>query len=176
MQQEFSYPTLKLNDIREWLIENANNYQRLREQEFPPIDNPLYSMYGHLKDFIEYYKFKDKCDNALLKLNAIYNSDFTELCKWTKECEVLGSQDLLMFEVEYINLREQVSNDKIRIYEGLYTERKPFANILCFCKLFQLLYWDSCIHEEILTEKEQLSIKKRIGRIYKKYYLDTGHN
>lgn len=81
-----------------------------------------------------------------------------------------------MFEINYINLREQVSDDKIRIYEGLFTERKPFANILCFCKLFQHLYWNNCIHETILTEKEQLSIKKKVGRILKKYYLNTDHN
>ena len=168
--------TLKLNDIKEWLIDNRNEYQKLKAQEFPPFGNALYSMYGHLKDFIEYYKFKHKCDNALLKLHAIYNSDFTQLSLWTKEHEILGSQDLLMFEINYINLREQVSNDKIKIYEGLYTERKPFANILCFCKLFQHLYWDNCIHETILTEKEQLSIKKKVGRIFKKYCLDTDHD
>ncbi len=166
---------LKINDIKEWLINNRNEYQKLRAQEFPPFDNEMYSMYGHLKDFIEYYKFKHKCDNALLKLNAIYNSDFNQLSQWTKEHERLGSQDLLMFEINYINLKEQVNNDKIRIYEGLYTERKPFANILCFCKVFQHLYWDNSIHETILTEKEQLSIKKKVGRIFKKYYLDTGH-
>lgn len=164
---------LKLNDIKEWLIDNRDEYQKLKAKEFPPFDNEMYSMYGHLKDFIEYYKFKHKCDNALLKLNAIYNSDFNELAKWTKEYEILGSQDLLMFEINYINLKEQVSNDKIRIYEGLYTERKPFSNILCFCKLFQHLYWNNSIHETIFTEKEQLSIKKKVGRIFKKYYLDT---
>lgn len=56
---------LSIVDIREWLIENRNEYQRLKSQEFPPFDNALYSMYEHLKDFIEYYKFKHKCDNAL---------------------------------------------------------------------------------------------------------------
>jgi len=168
--------TLKLGDIRTWLMENKDDYQKLKAQEFPPFRNEMYSMYGHLKDFIEYYRFKHKCDNALLKLSAIYNSDFSQLSLWTKEYEILGSQDLLMFEINYINLKEQVSTDKIRIYEGLYTERKPFANILCFCKLFQHLYWDYCIHETILTEKEQLSIKKKVGRIFKKYYLDTDHN
>lgn len=168
--------SLTLNDIKEWLIDNREDYQKLKAQEFPPFGNEMYSMYGFLKDFIEYYKFKHKCNNALHELDAIYNSDFTQLSRWTKKYEILGSEDLLMFEINYINLREQVSNDKIRIYEGLYTERKPFANILCFCKVFQHLYWDNCIHKTILTEKEQLSIKKQVGRIFKKYYLDTAHD
>ena len=81
-----------------------------------------------------------------------------------------------MFEINYINLKEPVSNDNIMIYEGLYTERKPFANIYCFCKLFQHLYWDNNIHETILKEQEQLSIKKKIGEILNKYYLDTDHD
>ena len=168
--------SLKINDIREWLIDNRDECQKLEAQEFTLVFNEMYSMYRHLKDFIEYYKFKHKCENALLKLKAIYNSDFKQLSQWTEEYEILGSQDLLMFEVNYIKLREQVSNDKIRIYEGLYTERKPFANIICFCKLFQHLYWDNCIHETVLTEKEQLSIKKKVGRIFKKYYLGTEHD
>lgn len=167
---------LKLNDIKEWLIENREDYQKLKAQEFPPFDNEMFSMYENLKDFIEYYKFEHKCENALLKLNSIYNSDFNELTKWTKENEILGSQDLLMFEINYINLKEQVSNDKIRIYEGLYTERKPFRNIICFCKLFQHLYWNKCIHETILTEKQKQIIKKQVGRIFKKYYPDTEHD
>ena len=166
---------LKLEDIRNWLIENRNDFQKLKTQEFPPFNNKIYSIYGQLRDFIEFYKFKHKCDNALLKLNAIYNSDFTQLSQWTYEYEILGSQDLLMFEIDYIKWNEQVCDDKIKIHEGLYTERKPFANILCFCKLFQLLYWDNCIHETILTEQEQLSIKKKVGRIFKKYYIDKDH-
>ena len=51
MQQEYSYPILKINDIREWLIENANEYERLREQEFPSFDNALYYNVWTLKRF-----------------------------------------------------------------------------------------------------------------------------
>lgn len=80
-------------------------------------------MYGHLKGFIEYYRFKYKCDHALLELNSIIDFDITQLCRWTRDYEVLGSQDLLMFEVNYMDWNEQVGNDKIKIHEGLYTER-----------------------------------------------------
>lgn len=44
---------LTINDIKEWLIENRNDFQKLKAQEFPPVGNEMYSMYGHLKDFIE---------------------------------------------------------------------------------------------------------------------------
>jgi hypothetical protein len=48
---------LKIKDIREWLIENRNEYQKLKAQEFPPFGNERYSMYGHIKDFIKYHFF-----------------------------------------------------------------------------------------------------------------------
>lgn len=164
---------LKIDDIKEWLIYNRSEYQKLKAQEFPPFDNALYWTYNHLYDFIQYYKYKQHCDKALSELNT---DDFNKLSQWTRQYELLGSQDLLMFEVNYIDWDEDVSTDKIKIHKGLYTERKPFANILCFCKLFQHLYWDNCIHETILTEKEQLLIKKQVRRIFKKYYLDTDHD
>jgi hypothetical protein len=166
---------LTIADIKEWLIENRDDYQKLREQEFPPFDNEMYSMYGHLKDFIEYYKFRHKCNNALQKLNAIYNSNFNELAKWTQKYEILGSQDLLMFEVNYINWDEDVSIDTIKIHKGLYTERKPFANVLCFCKVFQHLYWDNCIQEAELNENEKVEVVNKLKTILKTYYTDPTH-
>ena len=165
--------SLKINDIKNWLIENRNDFQKLKNQEFPPYDNALYSMYGHLKDFIEYYNLKSNCENALVKLKAKLNADFIELSTWTKDYEILGSQELLMFEVNYINWNERVSDNKIKIHEGLYIEKKPFVGILCFCKVFQHLYWDNSIHETDLTEEEQLVIYKDLQNIFDKYYFDT---
>lgn len=165
-------PNLKIDDIKEWLIENRNEYQALKEQEFPPFDNALYWTYIHLHDFIQYYKFKQHCDKALLELKR---QDFTILSRWTQEYELLGSQDLLMFEVNYIDWDEDISSDKIKIHKGLYTERKPFANILCFCKVFQHLYWDNCLHERELTESEKVEVVNKLKTILKTYYIDTKH-
>lgn len=162
--------SLKLNDIKEWLIDNRSEYQKLKAQEFPPFDNALYWTYVHLYDFIQYYKHKQQCDKALSELNT---DNFTKLSQWTREYEILGSQDLLMFEVNYIKWDEDVSGDKIKIHEGLYTERKPFANVLCFCKVFQHLYWDNCIHEEELTESEKSEVVTELNTILKTYYFDT---
>lgn len=164
---------LNINDIREWLIENRDTYQELKAQEFPPFDNPVYSMYRQLRDFIEYYKYKNKCDKALLKLKVNQNSNFAKLKKWTRDYEVLGSQDLLMFEVNYINWGEEIGEDKIKINIGLYTERKPFANIICFCKVFQHLYWDNCIKTIEPSETEKTEIKSELKNILNDYYLEN---
>lgn len=165
--------SLKITDIKEWLIDNRSEYQKLKAQEFPPFDNPLYWTYNHLHDFIQYYKYKQHCDKALAELQ-IGNS--SQLSQWTKQYEILGSQDLLMFEVNYIKWDEDVSSDKIKIHEGLYTERKPFANILCFCKVFQHLYWDNNIHETELTENEKVEVVTELKTILKTYYIDTTHD
>ncbi len=164
---------LKLSDLKEWLIDNREEYQKLKAQEFPPFDNSLYWTYNHLYAFIEYYKYKQHCDKALKDLHT---NNFSQLPQWTKEYEVLGSQDLLMFEVNYIKWDEDVSDDKIKIHEGLYTERKPFVNILCFCKVFQHLYWDNCIHERELTESEKVKVVTELKTILKTYYIDTTHD
>lgn len=161
---------LKINDIKEWLIDNREEYQKLKAEEFPPLNNGLYWTYGHLYDFIEYYKYKQYCDKALTDLKI---NDFSELSRWAKEHEILGSQELLMFEVNYIKWDEDVSSDKIKIHEGLYTESKPFASILCFCKVFQYLFWDTCIHETELTENEKKEVVAELKSILKTYYTDT---
>ncbi len=78
-----------------------------------------------------------------------------------------------MFEVNYIDWDEDVSSDKIKIHKGLYTERKPFANVLCFCKVFQHLYWDNCILETEVTESEKAEVITKLKTILKTYYIDT---
>jgi len=163
---------LKLIDIKEWLIENRSEYQNLKAQEFPPFDNVLYWTYKHLYDFIQYYKFKHQCDKALSELDS---ADFTKLSTWAKQYELLGSQDLLMFEVNYMDWDEDISNDKIKIHKGLYTERKPFKNVICFCKVFQHLYWDNCIHEKEVTENEKVEVRTKLKTILKTYYIDRLH-
>ena len=164
---------LKLSDLKEWLIENREEYHKLKGQEFPPFDNALYSTYNHLHDFIQYYKYKQHCDKALAELQI---DNFSQLSQWTREYEILGSQDLLMFEVNYIRWDEDVSNDKIKIHEGIYTERKPFANIICFCKVFQHLYWDNNIQEQELTENDKVKVVTELKTILKTYYFDTTHD
>lgn len=162
--------SLKLNDIKEWLIDNREEYQKLKAQEFPPLDNALYWTYNHVYDFIQYHKYKHHCDKALSELQF---NNFSRLPQWTREYEILGSQDLLMFEINYFNWKEEVDTDKIKIHAGLYAEREPFANILCFSKVFQHLYWDNCIHETELTESEKVEVIAELKTILKTYYTDT---
>ena len=164
---------LKLSDIKEWLIDNREEYQRSRAQEFPPFDNALYRTYNHLYEFIQYYKYKQHCDKALSELDV---NNFNRLSQWTREYEILGSQDLIMFEVNYMDWVEEVSSDKIKIHEGLYTERKPFASILCFCEVFQHLYWNNEVHEAKLTENVKAEVITELITILKTYYIDTTHS
>ena len=167
--------SLKLNDIREWLIDNRSEYQKLKAQEFPPVGNVLYWMYSQIHEFIQYYPLIHRCDKALKDLEPLLNNSFSQIINWTQINEILGSQELILFEIDYINCDEGASDESIKIYEGIYTERKPFANIICFCKVFQFLYWDNCIHKTLLTEEHQLIIKKKVRRIFRKYYFDKKH-
>lgn len=165
--------TLKLNDIREWLIENRDEFQKLKAQEFPPFDNPLYSTYNFLYKFFEFFKFQFKCQLALQELALLKDTDVSEVIDWVKKYEILGSQDLLMFDVNYMSWNEQINIDEIKIHEGLYTDRKPFQNIICFCEVFQHLYWNNSIHNNQLTETEIGAIVLELRKILDRSYLKT---
>lgn len=163
---------LTINDIKEWLITNRDEYQNLKSNVYPPFGNGLYDNYELLKDFIEYYKYREQCKIGLRQLINIENFNFELLSEWVKQYEVLGSQDLLMFEINYIKTDEVVSHDKIKIHKGLYTEREPFLNIICFCKVFQHLYWDNRIHKGSFTDYERIEIINELKTILKHHYKD----
>lgn len=163
----------KISEIWEWIFDNQNEYGKLKDQEFSPYDNELYWTYNHLHDFIGYCQYFHECHAALINLKPFLNSNFQEIIKWTKTYEVLGSEKLLMFEVNYIFWDEEVSEEVIKIHKGLYTERKPFADIICFCKIFHLLYWNKDITRADITELQQSEIRKEFQTIYYKYFVDA---
>lgn len=163
---------LNISHINEWLSDNRNEYQKLKLQEFPLHDNEVYWIYNHLDEFIKYYSYIHKCNKAVQDLGLLLQSNFSRIIKWTQVNEALGSEQLLMFEINYINWNEDVSNDKIKIHKGLYTERKPFANIICFCKVFQHLYWDNRIHEVEPTQSEKVKVITELKNILETYYID----
>lgn len=164
---------MKINRIKEWLIGNKAEFQKLKAKKFPPIDNSFYDTYNCLDDCIQYYKYEKCCDIALTKLQI---DNVRMLSNWTKEYEIMGSQNLLMFEVNYIKWDENVSIDKLKIHKELYTEIKPFANILCFCKVFQHLYWDNELHDKELAESEKVAVVNKLKNILKAYYYNTKHD
>ena len=160
---------LKLKDIREWLIDNTSEFQLLEKEEFP-FDNGVYDIYIKLHQFIEYYAYRYECEEALKELHTSLNKNFLELINWTKKHEVLGSQKLLMFVIDYFYWEEDVGEDLIKIHHGLYTERQPFNHIFCFCDIFMYLYWNNNIHETVLPENEQLAIVKEVRKMLKENY------
>ena len=170
------YKVLKLNDIREWLIENRSEFKKLIAEGFPPFDNHMYWKYYRLHRFVEFYPYRHKCEEALKDLEISLNGNFLQLVKWTKNNVILGSQELLMFEIDYFDWFKDVDEHLLKIHEGLYTERQPFNNILCFCKIFRLLFWKNNIHKKTLSEQKQLSIRKEVENIFKKHYFDSDND
>ena len=72
---------LKLNDIREWLNDNCDEYQKLKTLDFPPIDNEVYWMYNNLYEFISFYSYSHKCSKALIELKLISDFNFLDIIK-----------------------------------------------------------------------------------------------
>lgn len=161
---------LRLDDIRIWLIENRDEFQKAKAQEFPPLDNKVYWMYFTFHQLMEYYTFRYRCDKALRRLIRCVEGDFQKLKSWVKAYEILGSQQLLMFEIDYFDWEENVNGDLMKIREGLYTEREPFRSILYFCESFALLFWSYEIHKTTFSETEQRLITEKTRQIIQRYY------
>ncbi|HRD58062.1 MAG TPA: hypothetical protein PK504_08420 [Ferruginibacter sp.] len=159
---------LKLTDINEWLTDNKIEFENLKSQKFPPVNNDFYWTYNNLYEFVQYYNYKDECNRALSEFPV---SSFDLLVGWIKKYEMLG-QDLQMFHLNYFDWTEEVDADKIKVEKGIYTERMPFINIICFCKIFQLLFWDNIICETELTENEKSKIICQLKAILKDFNMD----
>lgn len=139
------YP-LSLQDIREWIVENRNEYQKLRSEQYPPLGNPIYDLYPKFERLSKYYSLKNECENALKELVHILSKNKNEIINWTKKYKALGSEKLIMFEIDYLDWKENVSEGIMKVTNGIYVNQKPFQSIIAFCKIFRLLYWDDEFH------------------------------
>lgn len=165
---------LTINDIREWLQENALKYHKQNANEFPPLEqgevfeiDRFYSCYGDLKLLLDYYKLKGVCEQALKELLSGNVNDFIHLGKWAAKYEQLGGQQLICFDnMEYLWLE----NGCFQVSKGIYTYTEPFLNMICFCRVFQLLYWDYRLHENIPNENEKAEIVESLAKIIKENY------
>lgn len=129
-------------------------------------------LYPRFYELMKYFSIRHKCDEALNNLKPILDKDFLEIANWTRQYKTFGSEKLLMFEIDYFDWVEKVEKGVLKIHEGLYTEREPFENMLCFCKIFQIVYWDNSLHTEKVTDNEWLELKKEIKSILKRHYND----
>lgn len=165
---------LTINDIREWLKENASKYHKQKADEFPPLEqgevfeiDRFYSCYGDLKLLLDYYKLKGVCEQALKELLAGNIEDLNHLGKWAANYEQLGSQQLICFDnIEYLWLEDGV----FQVSKGIYTYTEPFLNMICFCRVFQLLYWDYELHKQTPDEPEKVMIFESLKTILQENY------
>jgi|SRR5690606_10908233 len=141
---------LSIKDIREWMIENRAEYKRLDKEEFSTLSNALRWLYIEFKDLLECYSCAPDCDAAMRDIKSIIESDPDGLIEWAKKYEYLGAKKLLLFEILYMNWEDELNNDHLKVQKDIYIEKAPFINVICFCNIFTLLYWESEIH---LAEK-----------------------
>lgn len=151
---------LTIRDIREWLIINQTEYKKLREEKFPPLDNEMYWLYGDLYRIIEFYSLTDKTRIAIEGFKKIENFNFDKLIQWTKAYLVLGSKELITFEIDYFDWTENVDKDLLKIKDGIYIEIAPFKETLLFCRLFQILHWNYDITNSELSSEDIRNLKE----------------
>lgn len=157
---------LTIKDIKDWLVANQSDYEKIIDQGFlPPLDNDTYWMYVHLSQVMVFYALTDKTHNAIQEFNEIENFDYTQIKAWTKKYEVLGSQELLQFEIEYFDWEDKVDEDLIKISEGIYMELAPFIETHLFCRLFQILFWKYNITTTDLSREEIENLQEDLKNV-----------
>ena len=122
---------LNISFIDEWLTTNSEEYKKLKTNQFVPFDNPFYWTYEHLNHFIEFYKYRQQCDKALAELDT---DNFTKLSQWTHNFELLGSQHLLMFEVNYMDWDEDVRSNKKKFIKDFIQKENHLQVSFAFVK------------------------------------------
>lgn len=137
---------LSIKDIREWMIENRIGYKRLEKEEFSNPGSPMRWLYTGFKDLLECYSCVPDCDTALSEIHDVIKTDHDRLIHWVRKYEYLGAKKLLLFEVLYMDWADDLSEEHLKVQKDIYIERAPFNNLICFCNIFSLLYWESEIH------------------------------
>ena len=153
---------LTIKDIKEWLSANESEFKKLKEEEFPPTSNDTYLKYCALEKVMGFFSLTDKTHIAVQDFLTIETFNLNELIQWTKTYETLGADDLVLFEVEYFDWKEDVDKELMKIGEGMYMEIAPFKETLLFCRIFQILYWDYNIIDTELTNEEIKNLQKTL--------------
>jgi hypothetical protein len=153
---------LTLYEIKNWLVLNREEFQKLDAEKYPPFGNFFYKDYRTLRDFISFYSLKDVCETALNELYQIVDAKFVNIGSWTRQYEVLGSQKMLMFEVNYFDWIQNISDGLLKIDEIYYTQREPFEKMLIFIKLFNKIFWNFELHKYNDSDEVPLFIQQSI--------------
>lgn len=135
-----------LTQIKDWLAANHQEFLELNSEQYPALNNQLVYDYKKYSELISYYEHNEACETALKKLYKILGSNFNEIQSRTQEYEILGSQTLLLFEVNYFDWTETIASDLIKIKDNCYTPLEPLENLHLFCKVFNVTYWDYQLH------------------------------
>ncbi len=136
---------LTIEDILEWNCHYKNSHKsfmsayNIGEEE---------KMYGSFHYLVNYYFFKENCNNALKKLKPITVAEnFLEtdnIKQWVLFHEWLGAKKLASFLKEYAI---DVEHSTLEI-AGLkiFVELKPLIPLVVFCEVFQILHRELQLH------------------------------
>ena len=170
---------LTIGDIRDWLKVHAVKFHEQMREEFPPQEegykfeiDRFYITYHHLQAFLKYFTYKNKCELAIKDLIAIGFEDIDKLTQWARKHEVLGSE-LVSFDINYL---WDEYDDRVCLEKDIYIFKAPFLNMICFCKVFEHVYWNHDLLLKTPLKESQPIMKAELLAIIKKYYLDTDHD
>lgn len=153
---------LKLADIMEWLGKHHSEYQKLASDTFAPSDDNFFDTYFQLEELVRFCPHRSRCYNALTELKDVFQSEFTLIVEWVKKYSNLRLEELVGFEIWFLDWKEETPSEILKIHEHLYTEKTPFEIIIWFIEIFDLLYYQHAVTNYHFNETEQFLIREQL--------------
>lgn len=130
-----------IDGLKEWLLQNKSRLRDGIAKPFSTIDQEFNICYWQIECFLEYEQYFDEAINAINTLKAIHYHDDEELKAWCIQFQQLGDK-MFALAIFYLWYDGVLPEDRIRVYESFYCERKPFRDLIFLSNIYELIVSD----------------------------------
>lgn len=130
-----------IDGLKEWLLQNKSRLRGGFAQPFSIIDQDFNICYWEIESFLEHEQYFDEAINAIKNLKSINYHDAEELKAWCIQFQQLG-YNMFEFAIFYLWTDGDIPEDRIRVYESIYSESKPFRDLIFLSNIYELIVSD----------------------------------
>ncbi|MCG9971149.1 hypothetical protein [Christiangramia crocea] len=103
------------------------------------------SLYTSLEKIVDLYSHERYFEGEIKAFEQL-NDNHQSLMRWLKKNEYLGSEEFLLFWLEWLDEKKEVVNPYIMNWQDEFIfKAEDWKNTISFCKAFNSIYWTSDI-------------------------------
>lgn len=135
--------SIRIHDIEDW-VKNFNESKRKKCGQSSEIEENIYREFCLL---LRYYSFRHVCKSSIEELKQLFETNLVVtkemVSGWANKYENLGANDLLMFQVDFLNgSSNNLHNLPYLPYAKAFIEENDFRDLISFNNVFQILFWE----------------------------------